>query len=137
MARRTGTPDHHRKRRRDGGRGGSVGGVTTPDLPAAWRRARRCQGRFAPPSAVAAARRTLQWSVRSCGGVGSFESGRQEEHVMSDLRIQGVILETIAMMRGELAAIERRDLDLARQMRRAAALCQIITKALPWLLQSD
>jgi four helix bundle protein len=46
---------------------------------------------------------------------------------MSDLRIQGVILEVIAMVRLELAQIERRDLDLARQMRRAAASMSLNT----------
>jgi four helix bundle protein len=40
---------------------------------------------------------------------------------MSDLRIYPVILETIGVMRLELRQIERCDLDLARQMRRAAA----------------
>jgi four helix bundle protein len=40
---------------------------------------------------------------------------------MSDLIIHSVILETIAMLRPELGRIERRDLDLGRQMRRAAA----------------
>jgi four helix bundle protein len=46
---------------------------------------------------------------------------------MSDLIIQSVILETIAMMRGDLAQIERRDFDLARQMRRAAASMSLNT----------
>jgi four helix bundle protein len=40
---------------------------------------------------------------------------------MSDLKIQGVILETIGMLRPMLARIEKCDPDLGRQMRRAAA----------------
>ena len=38
-----------------------------------------------------------------------------------DLRIYGVVLETVAMLREEMETIERRDVDLGRQMRRAAA----------------
>jgi four helix bundle protein len=37
------------------------------------------------------------------------------------LRIYPIVLETIASLRGLLAQIERRDSDLARQLRRAAA----------------
>jgi four helix bundle protein len=44
-----------------------------------------------------------------------------KERVMSDLRIYPVILETIALMRPIIDEIERRDPDLARQARRAAA----------------
>jgi four helix bundle protein len=55
-----------------------------------------------------------------CGQALPFESGRQEDD-MSDLRIYDVILETIAMLRPIIEAIERRDPDLGRQARRAAA----------------
>jgi four helix bundle protein len=44
-----------------------------------------------------------------------------EEQIMSDLIIYPVILETIGMLRSVLGEIERRDPDLANQMRRAAA----------------
>ncbi len=38
-----------------------------------------------------------------------------------DLRIYGVIIETVGMLGGEMELIGRRDPDLERQMRRAAA----------------
>ena len=38
-----------------------------------------------------------------------------------DLRIYGVILETVGMLRNEMELIGRRDPDLENQMRRAAA----------------
>jgi len=38
-----------------------------------------------------------------------------------DLRIYGTILETVGMLRNEMAAIGKRDPDLENQMRRAAA----------------
>ena len=38
-----------------------------------------------------------------------------------ELRIYGVIIETVGMLRGEMEAIGRRDVDLERQMRRAAS----------------
>ena len=38
-----------------------------------------------------------------------------------DLRIYGVILETVGMLRNEMEVIGRRDPDLENQMRRAAA----------------
>ena len=40
---------------------------------------------------------------------------------MSDLKIQGVILDAISMLKPDLDRIERCDSDLARQLRRAAA----------------
>jgi four helix bundle protein len=57
------------------------------------------------------------------GGFASAESARGEaegESVMS-LRIYPIVIETIAGLRPLLVRIERRDRDLGRQLRRAAA----------------
>jgi four helix bundle protein len=62
----------------------------------------------------------MQWFAVRAGRVVVREWTTIGE-AMSDLKIQGVILETIAMLKPELARIDRFDADLARQMRRAAA----------------
>jgi four helix bundle protein len=56
--------------------------------------------------------------VRS--GFAVREADGEEDH-MSDLRIYGVILETIALLKPSIDQIERRDPDLANQAKRAAA----------------
>jgi four helix bundle protein len=67
--------------------------------------------------------RSLDLALRSvAGGVAASRTGaREETRRTTMLRIHDEMLDAIRSMRGALGAIDKRDADLARQLRRAAS----------------